>query len=203
MNDADKQKNASHSLNSDLKHIIFIDNKIVYHFYGELRNYKYKKYKIREDNAAPTHSKSQKHIHIYKNDEWVVINQDGSRSHSDGGEIELPQKLFDFIKRKFPDWSFPEDRIIRIGNMPIPAIEINEIIKLKPSKTVLVAASEKENAIISFFQSSRLFLHSANILFNDPLSMISGAASFLSHLGIELLLKACWIWVSVPRNTSS
>lgn len=77
-----------------------------------------KPYKIRIDPPAPPHSK--KHIHIFKNGDFVIINVDGTRREGDGKEFILPKKLYDWIERNLPDFDLPDDRIIYFRNMPLP-----------------------------------------------------------------------------------
>jgi HEPN domain-containing protein len=58
------------------------------------------------------------------------------------------------------------------------------ILKIEPTEKILV--------INVLLQDGYLFLYSAKKLFSNPFSMLAGAV--LSHHGIELILKACWIW---------
>jgi HipA-like protein len=60
----------------------------------------------------------------------------------------------------------------------------NEIIKIDPS--------QKELEVTVLIQDGYFFLSSAKSLFSHPLLMSSGAV--LAHHGIELIMKACWIW---------
>ena len=64
--------------------------------------------------------------------------------------------------------------------------------KVKGMKIINVEAQDKELAVTVLIQDGYFFLCSAKGLFEHPFSMFSGAV--LSHHGIELLLKACWIW---------
>jgi hypothetical protein len=70
----------------------------------------------------------QKHIHIYKNDELIVINQDGTRRHNDGTGVKIPNKLYDWIEENFPDFQLPDDGIVRYGHMDLPIYDSEIII---------------------------------------------------------------------------
>jgi len=72
----------------------------------------------------------KKHIHIYKNGEYVVINDDGSRRHGNGS-IVIPKKLYDWIKKHFKDFDLPEDRVIQFKRMTKPKCKYSIVIDIK------------------------------------------------------------------------
>jgi HEPN domain-containing protein len=59
-------------------------------------------------------------------------------------------------------------------------------------KFIEVKPEEKESEVTVLIQDGFFFLCAAKELFNHPFHMFAGAV--LSHHGIELTLKACWIW---------
>ena len=77
------------------------------------------RYRVRVDKPEP--SQGKKHIHIYKNDEFVVITKDGERRHGGDDSITVPKKLYKWIKENFPDFNLPKDRVINYGSVILPA----------------------------------------------------------------------------------
>jgi len=94
-----------------------------------------KGWRIRKD---PAHNgQGKEHIHICKNDEFVVINFDGTRRHSDGKEVELPKKLWDWIKENMPYITLPKDRMLKVINRKIPDHDILVTVDLNLDKASL------------------------------------------------------------------
>lgn len=61
-------------------------------------------------------------------------------------------------------------------------------------KFIDVHSDERNEFVEVLIQDGYWFLSSAEALFSNPFSMFAGAV--LAHHGIELHLKACWIWES-------
>lgn len=70
--------------------------------------------------------------------------------------------------------------------------KIKYLFPVKNKKIIKVKPAEQQLEISFLFQEGYFFLCSAESLFPHPLHMFAGAV--LSHHGIELILKACWIW---------
>ena len=62
----------------------------------------------------------------------------------------------------------------------------------RKSNVVKIDASQKEMEVRVLISDGYFFICSARLLFSYPFYMYSAAV--LSHHGIELTLKACWIW---------
>lgn len=75
-------------------------------------------------------SQGRKHIHIYKNDEYVSINDDGTKHHDKGKPITIPKKLYRWIKENFPDFNLPDNRIVQFNPMYKPMYEHTIIINI-------------------------------------------------------------------------
>ena len=60
----------------------------------------------------------KKHIHIYKNHEYIVINTDGTKHHDkDKPPIRISRQLYDWIQENFDDFNLPENRLIQFKLM--------------------------------------------------------------------------------------
>lgn len=67
--------------------------------------YSYKKHQ-------PHNPTGEYHLHVYKKENEIFsINKDGS-GHDGYSGTRIPNKAFNALKDKFPDWSWPENQII-------------------------------------------------------------------------------------------
>jgi len=80
-----------------------------------------KRYRIRIDQ--PRNIPGEKHIHIYKNGEFIAINQSGTKRHGKGERVQIPRRLYDWIKKNLRDFNISNDRFIEFKNMDIPQIK--------------------------------------------------------------------------------
>ena len=77
-------------------------------------------YRCRVDQAHDA-ATGQRHLHIYKRDnQFLSFNWDGS--NHDGRVGKIPNKVYDYLSKNFPDLSLPDDKIIE-------AIDLTRMIK--------------------------------------------------------------------------
>lgn len=105
----------------------------------------------------------------------------------------------DSLKRLEIYYHFPEIALYEAGKnqskiheKKITHVESFLKSKRKENKFIKIEPSQIESEITILIQNGYLFISSAKTLFSHPLQMFSAAV--LAHHGIELTMKACWIW---------
>lgn len=73
-------------------------------------------YKYRFDPQRTDFEK--KHVHVFfKNTELFAINFDGTPHHRSSAGVEIPKPVFKALNAIYPDWKFPQNRIIEYATL--------------------------------------------------------------------------------------
>jgi hypothetical protein len=68
------------------------------------------KYRVRKDK--PHSDKGEYHIHVYEGaNEILAVNKSGT-AHDQSHGKRIPNRVYDYLKEKYPTWKWPMDQII-------------------------------------------------------------------------------------------
>ncbi len=70
------------------------------------------------------------HLHIYnRQNQIIAINKDGT-AHDRSHGVEIPHRVADALRRRFPDWNIPDNNIIGSYGSVLTPLFIEKFLKM-------------------------------------------------------------------------